>query len=208
MSVRLLLDTEPGEDYPGPTGLPPGHVCFLDWGSGEGARWGRGYPERDAERRAAERRAAQEWAATAEAAAAQAASLAGGGPIAVLGMGALAALVRMALEGPATILAADQAVVVVDTTGSAACLDRALRRAAPRGIVLLAAPPTKPEADVRTYDDLHRRSLTVTAVRWTEKPPRSRQLTDWALRHLADADGPRTVAAPWHRIAGVGRVGA
>ncbi|MFF4607843.1 hypothetical protein ACFY12_34540 [Streptomyces sp. NPDC001339] len=201
MSTRLLLRCPPGTAFSGPADVPPDHVCFADWGAGECVRWARGYPSRAGDRTAVERRAAEEWAQTAQAAADEARTLAGAGSIMVWGDGTLAMLIRMALRG-STAPHTRSPAVVVDTTGSADALAQALRLVIREGSVLLAAPPLQPDAVVRTYEDLHRRSLTVKVVPWAEPPSRAPwHLVDWALDHLARAtpESP-PIPAPWHRV--------
>ena len=86
---------------------------------------------------------------------------AGAGPVEVLGDGPLAELLRHTLGSDD---ASRRPSVVVDTTGDAAELERALRRVDDLGIVVLAGPPPSEPLALDLYGDLHVRGLTVVGV--------------------------------------------
>ena len=85
----------------------------------------------------------------------------GASPVEVLGDGPLAELLRRSLG---TDDASRRPAVVVDTTGDAAELARALRRLDDLGTLVLAGPPPSEPLALDLYGDLHVRGLTVVGV--------------------------------------------
>ncbi|MFD3662987.1 hypothetical protein ACFWVF_20705 [Streptomyces sp. NPDC058659] len=195
----------------------PDTVYFVE-GTAETETWGHGYPAQGADEAAA-----RAWAATAQATAeaaaratAQAVSQAAdqaaaqsGAAVAVVGEGALAVLVRMAMATalPAGGVRPDAPPdVVVETTGTAAGITRALRAVRAGGQVLLAARPLAPTTPVDTYRDVHVRDVHLASVPWAgeDARPAPEHLVSWALAHLGSArpDRPDRPAPPghWHRL--------
>ncbi|WP_369363954.1 hypothetical protein AB5L52_12240 [Streptomyces sp. CG4] len=120
--------------------------------------WAYGYPAPGADERAA-----RAWAATAHAAA----KSVGEAAVQVVGQGALARLIRLALPGPAP--GSDpQPEVVVETTGSAAGIRGALDAVAPGGRVLLAARPLSSTTPLPTYHAVHRPGIRVLPIPWCD----------------------------------------
>ncbi|OKH98991.1 hypothetical protein A6A06_25660 [Streptomyces sp. CB02923] len=187
----------------GPDGAPalpaeaePDEVYFVE-GTTEAATWGRGYSAP-----CADETAAHAWAATAHAAA-QAAYEAGA-TAAVVGEGALAALIRRALPLRSALPDAPPDVVL-ETTGTGAGITRALRTVRTGGHVILAVRPLEPTTPVATCHDVHRREIRVTSVPWRGGHPRTApaHLVSWALAHLVSAPpGQPTPPGLWHRLAG------
>ena len=89
-------------------------------------------------------------------------ALSGSGPVEVLGDGALAERLRGRLgTGPG---AGGPPGVVVEATGTAAGLRRALAVVADRGLVVLAGPEPPATVVLDCYADLHVRALTVIGI--------------------------------------------
>ena len=191
MSGWLRIEREPGGGFLAPSEVGPGTVCFVEGASGT-VSWARRYPVHDADAAAA-----GEWAATAQAVAAAVHRE----PVAVVGEGALAALIRLALTAGDHADALPR--VVVETTGSAAGLTTALRLVRQGGRVMLAARPLWTVTPLRTYHDVHRPGISLVPVPWAcdNARPAPGELPAWALAHLAPAQPGRPVRpAPWHRL--------
>jgi len=189
VSGWLRIEREPGGGFLAHGAVGADTVCFVEGTSGT-VTWARRYPVH-----AADAVAAGEWAATAGAVAATAKHESA----TVVGEGALAALIRLVLpSGHADAPAG----VVVETTGSAACLAAALRLVRHGGRVVLAARPLWATTPLRSYHDVHRPGISLVTVPWAcdnARPPD--ELLTWALAHLAPAELRRPVRpAPWYRL--------
>ena len=88
-------------------------------------------------------------------------ALTGSGPVEVLGDGALAERLRERLGAGA---GGGLPGVVVEATGTAAGLRRALAVVADRGLVVLAGPEPPATVVLDCYADLHLRALTVIGI--------------------------------------------
>ncbi|MFG2226545.1 hypothetical protein [Streptomyces sp. NPDC048644] len=153
---RRVLRTSDG--HPKDTNPPTGLAWFADAPTAA-ETWAYGYPMPGADERAA-----RDWAATAQAVAETVGEAAG---TLVVGEGALARLVRLALPD-ATPGADAQPGVVVETTGTAVGVSGALAAVRPRGRVLLAARPLSTTMPLRTYHAIHRPGIRVLSVPWCD----------------------------------------
>lgn len=106
-------------------------------------------------------RAARAWAATAH----DIATVVGGAAAQVVGDGALARLVRLALPGPAPG-SGPRLEVAVETTGTTAGIREALASVVPGGRVLLAARPLSSTTSFPTYHAVHLPGVHVLPVSW------------------------------------------
>ena len=146
--------------------LSPSTVAFINGGSGN-RLWGRAYSAEPS----IEERAAAEFAATALAAVRVAtdAGAATGRMVAVLGDGIMAELIRTSL--PEHVLAAPDAcgdaAVIVDTTGLAEELRRAVTVLPRLGQLVLAAPPNVRDIEMATYKNIHVPGLSIVGVPWS-----------------------------------------
>ena len=191
MSTWLRAERAPDGTVAELAGVPPETACFLD-GAPAGPCWGRCYPATGADLAAA-----REWTLTAQAAAA----LVHDRVAAVVGEGALAALVRLALPAGADPDA--PAGAAVETTGRPAGVAAALRLVPAGGTVVLAARPLCPVTALKTYHDMHRPGVRLVPVRWAAGGggPAADRLVGWALAHLAAGrPGGSAPPAPWHRL--------
>lgn len=121
--------------------------------------WAYGYPPAGAGERAA-----RAWAATAH----DAATVVGRAAVQVVGDGALARLVRLALPGPASG-SGPRPEVVVETTGTTAGIREALASVAPGGRVLLAARPLSTTTPLPTYYAVHLPGVHVLPISWDDR---------------------------------------
>ncbi|MFE1548233.1 hypothetical protein [Streptomyces sp. NPDC058718] len=200
---RILL--HPDGAYALPEEAGPDTVYFVEGTTGT-ETWGYGYPVQGADEAAA-----RSWAATAQVAVQAVAE--SGAAVDVVGEGALAALVRLALPLgaghrdalPGGVHPDAPPDVVVETTGTDTGLTRALRAVRTGGQVILAARPQGPTTAVDTYRDVHLRDVRLTAVPWAGAEPRPapEHFVSWALAHLGSAQ-PGRPAPPghWHRLPG------
>ncbi|MFD9949582.1 hypothetical protein ACFWYW_50945 [Nonomuraea sp. NPDC059023] len=162
-----------------------GTVWYVEGTRGP-ATWARGY-----ECANTDRIAAREWAGTACAAAAMA-----GLETVVLGDGALASLVRLAVASTP-----GGGETVVETTGTEEGIAAALATAPDLGRVLLAARPLESAVTLDTYRDLHRRGVRLTPVPWAGEVAPPERLVTWALEHLAQRNRAGNAPfAPWYRL--------
>jgi hypothetical protein len=153
VSVWLRVERDSDGGFVVPVGVGPDVVCFIE-GTSETVSWARSYPVHGADLVAA-----REWAVTAQAVAAAVHSEAA----AIVGEGALAALVRMALL-PNSIDPDTPPSVVVETTGTAAGITAALRLVHIGGRVVLAVRPLSTTTPLRTYHDVHRPGVRLGPV--------------------------------------------
>lgn len=149
--------------------LSPSTVVFVDGGSGN-RLWGRAYSAEPG----VEQRAAAEFAATALAAVRVAtdAGAATDRMVAVLGDGMLADLIRTSL--PEHVLAAPDAsgdvAVIIDTTGLAEELRRAVTALPRLGLLVLVAPPDVRDIEMDTYKNIHVPGRSIVGVPWPYAP--------------------------------------
>ncbi|GAA3216424.1 hypothetical protein ACFO1B_15275 [Dactylosporangium siamense] len=145
-----------------PAGWEPDEICFVDDPTAA-TGWGRAYPAGFPVAGVT-----GEWAATAWAAL----DAVGGAAAAVVGAGALAGLLRLAVAFPAD----PRPAAVIETTGTTEGVELALRTVAPCGTVVLAARPLWPTAALRTYHDVHRSGVRILPVPWAPADPRAAPL--------------------------------
>jgi len=104
------------------------------------------------------------------------------GSIEVPGDAPVARKLRDKLGSAATDERTKRPTAVVDTSGSPALLREALNRLDTEGVLVMASDKVVPNTDLNTYADLHRRSLTVVAVR--RSPGGVRRLYAWGIAAL------------------------
>jgi hypothetical protein len=193
VSAWLRVERGPDGGFVAPAGVGPDAACFVE-GTAESVSWGRCYPVHDADLAAA-----REWAVTAQAVAAAVPCEVA----AIVGEGALAALVRLALP-PNSIDPNTPPGVVVETTGTATGITAALRLVRPGGSIVLAVRPLSTTTPLRTYHDVHRPGVRLVPVPWASDGARSApgNLLAWALAHLTSVEpGQPAPPGPWYRLA-------
>jgi threonine dehydrogenase-like Zn-dependent dehydrogenase len=169
-------------------------AVFVDSSPSDGGLWARSFESS----KRVDGLAAAEFVATAMRAVA-AARGAVDGPVQVIGTGLLGQLIAQQLTGGA---AEAHPSAVIDATGTAASVQRALSLVESLGTVVLAAPVAAPVLPVTGYADVHKRGLTVVGVPWATEPVDvTEELVEFALAKLQQArDGEPAPAAPWYRV--------
>ncbi|KPC64675.1 hypothetical protein [Streptomyces chattanoogensis] len=137
----------------------PGDLVWFADDPAADETWGHGYPIPGAEERAA-----HAWAATAR----TAAEAAGQQDVQVVGAGALARLVRLALPDDTDTGSLPQPGAVIETTGTTAGIKSALATVRPGGLVLLAARPLQTSTPLPTYHGIHLPGIRVLPVPWCD----------------------------------------
>lgn len=192
MSAWLRVRRGPYGDFMAPADVGPDGVCFVE-NTSEIVSWGRCYPARDADVTAA-----REWVVTA-----QAVSTAIHREAVVVGEGALAALVRLALSPNSTDPGGTPFDVAVETTGTPAGITAALQSVRPGGSVVLAARPLCTATPLRTYRDVHRPGVRLVPIAWACDDIRSARddLLAWALENLIAIEfGRPAPPGSWYRL--------
>ncbi|MFB6889482.1 hypothetical protein ACFCX4_09240 [Kitasatospora sp. NPDC056327] len=206
----------PDGGFTAPAGLRPDELCFAE-GTTAATTWGRVHPASGTVPGPgpgpgiADLTAARAWAATARDVATRAFTAAGpDGTVAVVGEGALAVLVRLAVP-PDRLAAEGPPAAVAETSGTPAGITAAVRAVRPGGTVLLAVRPLDPVTPLCGHHDLHRPAVRIVPVRWagdSARPAPPEELVTRALALLVPAPPDRTgTAGQWLRLTPAGEPG-